>query len=80
MRLNYGLAANAASPQNGVAVEIRRRIDVEAAPRRHHAAKHAKSDPVTRQLLGRELSTVTARRFCDQQEMSLQVATGRSLP
>ncbi|VVB49709.1 hypothetical protein RHCH11_RHCH11_03899 [Beijerinckiaceae bacterium RH CH11] len=23
---------------------------------------------------------VTARRFCDQQEMSLQVATGRSLP
>ncbi len=26
------------------------------------------------------LSTVTARRFCDQQEMSLQVATGRSLP
>ncbi len=26
------------------------------------------------------LSTVTARRFCDQQEMSSQVATGRSLP
>jgi hypothetical protein len=26
------------------------------------------------------VSTVTARRFCDQQEMSLQVATGRSLP
>src|SRR5690606_19585928 len=26
------------------------------------------------------LSTVTARRFCDQQEMSLQTATGRSLP
>jgi hypothetical protein len=25
-------------------------------------------------------STVTARRFCDQQEMSLQTATGRSLP
>ena len=24
--------------------------------------------------------TVTARRFCDQQEMSSQVATGRSLP
>ena len=24
--------------------------------------------------------TVTARRFCDQQEMSLQTATGRSLP
>jgi hypothetical protein len=31
---------------------------------------------------GQELafSTVTARRFCDQQEMSLQTATGRSLP
>ena len=25
-------------------------------------------------------TTVTARRFCDQQEMSLQTATGRSLP
>src|SRR6185312_5091176 len=25
-------------------------------------------------------STVTARRFCDQQEMSLHTATGRSLP
>ena len=24
--------------------------------------------------------TVTARRFCDQHEMSLQTATGRSLP
>src|SRR6266536_2283840 len=26
------------------------------------------------------LSTVTARRFCDQQEISLHTATGRSLP
>ena len=26
------------------------------------------------------LSTVTARRFCDQQDASLQTATGRSLP
>ena len=26
------------------------------------------------------LSTVTARRFCDQHEMSSQTATGRSLP
>src|SRR5690606_28145559 len=25
-------------------------------------------------------TTVTPRRFCDQQEMSLQMATGRSLP
>jgi hypothetical protein len=25
-------------------------------------------------------STVTARRFCDQQEISLQTATGLSLP
>jgi hypothetical protein len=31
---------------------------------------------------GQELafSTVTARRFCDQHEISLQTATGRSLP
>lgn len=28
----------------------------------------------------RLLSTVCARRFCDQHEMSLQTATGRSLP
>ena len=28
----------------------------------------------------RLLSTVWERRFCDQQEMSLQTATGRSLP
>jgi hypothetical protein len=36
-----------------------------------------------RKLLRQEelaLSTVTARRFCDQQEMSLHTATGRSLP
>ena len=29
---------------------------------------------------GALFSTVTARRFCDQQEMSLHTATGRSLP
>ena len=28
----------------------------------------------------RYCTTVTARRFCDQHEMSLQMATGRSLP
>jgi hypothetical protein len=28
----------------------------------------------------RLFSTVWARRFCDQHEMSLQTATGRSLP
>ena len=35
-----------------------------------------------RNQAGYELAfnTVTARRFCDQQEMSLQTATGRSLP
>ena len=32
------------------------------------------------QLAGAPLRTVTARRFCDQQEMSSQTATGRSLP
>jgi hypothetical protein len=32
------------------------------------------------QLPAPPLSTVTERRFCDQHEMSLQTATGRSLP
>ncbi|TXN34470.1 hypothetical protein FV232_21730 [Methylobacterium sp. WL30] len=32
------------------------------------------------QLPAPRSSTVTARRFCDQHEMSLQTATGRSLP
>ena len=32
------------------------------------------------QLPGAPFSTVTARRFCDQHEMSSQTATGRSLP
>ncbi|CAL75084.1 hypothetical protein BRADO1177 [Bradyrhizobium sp. ORS 278] len=32
------------------------------------------------QLYELAFSTVTARRFCDQQEMSLHTATGRSLP
>jgi len=32
------------------------------------------------QLPAAPARTVTARRFCDQQEMSLQTATGRSLP
>ena len=37
--------------------------------------------PLFRIMLYEEaFSTVTARRFCDQQEMSLQTATGRSLP
>ena len=36
--------------------------------------------PLRRQLSGEPFSTVTARRFCDQHEMSSQTATGRSLP
>jgi len=38
--------------------------------------------PFRTQVAAHELafSTVTARRFCDQQEMSLHTATGRSLP
>jgi hypothetical protein len=37
---------------------------------------------ILRQANAQELAfrTVTARRFCDQHEMSLQTATGRSLP
>lgn len=39
-----------------------------------------RSRPLPAQLLARPFNTVCARRFCDQQEISLQTATGRSLP
>ncbi len=38
------------------------------------------NDLIDRNYMQRAARTVTARRFCDQQEMSSQVATGRSLP
>ncbi len=48
---------------------------------------NARNEGAARNKIGNEpdqvlpaFSTVTARRFCDQQEMSLQTATGRSLP
>jgi hypothetical protein len=44
------------------------------------AARRPSSQARAQLLPGAPLSTVTARRFCDQQEMSSQVATGRSLP
>ena len=44
------------------------------------AAPRASCDMRVQLLPETPLSTVTARQFCDQQEMSSQIATGRSLP
>ena len=51
---------------------------VERRSQRGRGLNHAEAPVLTRYELA--LMTVTARRFCDQQEMSLQTATGRSLP
>src|SRR4051812_10508960 len=52
------------------------------APKHNRRPKGAGCFPSPVSELSQELalSTVTARRFCDQQEISLQTATGRSLP
>ncbi len=50
-----------------------------SAVRRRHGAGTAPPATAADQVPAL-LSTVTARRFCDQQEMSLHTATGRSLP
>jgi hypothetical protein len=49
---------------------------------KHNRRPKAPAVPFPRVAVAQELvlSTVTARRFCDQHEMSLQTATGRSLP
>ena len=49
---------------------------------KHSRRPKAPAVPFPRVSLAQELvlSTVTARRFCDQQEISLHTATGRSLP
>jgi hypothetical protein len=49
---------------------------------KHSRRPKAPAVPFPRVARAQELvlSTVTARRFCDQQEMSLHTATGRSLP
>src|SRR5580704_5496130 len=56
--------------------------NVSAPPQPKSPRPHGEAidlvDPLGVQELA--LSTVTARRFCDQQEMSSQTATGRSLP
>ena len=58
--------------------------DMQSAPRgrRSHRRRLNRSSKAEQryELDGLALSTVTARRFCDQQEMSLHTATGRSLP
>jgi hypothetical protein len=64
------------------------RIVTETNTRAIRAAKNKAGAPRApainlvrlRTLYELAFSTVTARRFCDQQEMSLQTATGRSLP
>jgi hypothetical protein len=56
----------------------------ENAPNRRAKTKPAPKAPVftDEDASSQELAfnTVTARRFCDQHEMSLHTATGRSLP
>ena len=49
---------------------------------KHNRRPKAPAVPFPRVAVVHELvlSTVTARRFCDQHEMSLHTATGRSLP
>jgi hypothetical protein len=49
---------------------------------KHSRRPKAPAVPFPRVSCGQELvlSTVTARRFCDQHEISLHTATGRSLP
>ena len=53
-------------------------ITAKTKPAPEGAGEEALSKPASAQELA--FSTVTARRFCDQHEMSLQTATGRSLP
>ena len=65
------LSMRSGSGQNVVRHEKGRRID---APARDLARLRGAQE------VGAPDSTVTARRFCDQQEMSLHTATGRSLP
>ncbi len=54
--------------------------ETKPAPKRAPADEFTYTWPTARELQELAFSTVTARRFCDQQEMSLQTATGRSLP
>lgn len=60
-------------------------VDLVAPILPHHLAARGAAE-VSGCSIGRPrcqelaFSTVTARRFCDQQDLSLQTATGRSLP
>ena len=60
------------------------RLKVEAGfdASKHNRRPKAPAVPFPRDAFVHELvlSTVTARRFCDQHEISLHTATGRSLP
>src|SRR5262245_8053500 len=57
-------------------------LDSKVEVSKHNRRPKAPAVPFPRVSLAQELvlSTVTARRFCDQQEISLHTATGRSLP
>jgi len=57
------------------AIHVLLRHSKEHVDARHKAGHDCGNQPY--ELTPR---TVTARRFCDQQEISLQTATGRSLP
>lgn len=80
MRLNYGEGRAPAS----VCAQVRRNCRNLPQAGRPSPSATVRLRRFTygarRHTPGREFSTVTARRFCDQHEMSLQVATGRSLP
>ena len=73
------LASNPVSMVNQKRADlgIPNRINLNSS--RFRGAGRRSDDPKSVQL-ELLLSTVTARRFCDQHEMSLQTATGRSLP
>jgi hypothetical protein len=59
---------------NGVRQSIHSRAKTKPAPK----APVLADNDASRQELA--FNTVTARRFCDQHDMSLHTATGRSLP
>ena len=85
--LNYGDARGTASGlheiDRAIHARIPRRGIFSRKMARRNAPRHQQFCVETAKsgsAAGCPLSAVTARRFCDQQEMSLHTATGRSLP
>jgi hypothetical protein len=52
----------------------------QTAPYNKNGARRRRFNPDRQAPYELAFNTVTARRFCDQHEMSLHTATGRSLP